>query len=182
MVTDAELIERSLVDGEAFALLFDRHFRAIHRFLRGRVGVELADDLASETFVVAFRRRLAYDLSREDTRPWLYGIAVNLMRDHRRSEERRLRAYVLAAAGERSAGEIEEPLDPTVAGALLRLSKPERDLVLLHAWADLSYEQLAEALALPLGTVRSRLSRAKTKLRASLELPETALVPGGETS
>ena len=93
-MSDADLIQSSLVDARAFASIFDRHFRAIFRFLRGRVGGQLAEDLASETFVVAFARRSSYDRSRDDARPWLYGIAVNLLREHRRAEERRLRAYV----------------------------------------------------------------------------------------
>src|SRR5437667_11288327 len=68
-VTDAEVIERSLAFPESFALLFDRHFRSLHRFLRARVGADLADDLAAETFTVAFRRRAAYDRTRADARP-----------------------------------------------------------------------------------------------------------------
>lgn len=83
-MSDADLIESSLVDVGAFAAIFDRHFRAIFRFLRGRVGEHLAEDLASETFVVAFKCRQSYDLSRQDARPWLFGIAVNLLREHRR--------------------------------------------------------------------------------------------------
>ena len=180
-MTDAELIERSLADGETFALLFDRHFRAIHRFARGRVGPELADDLASETFAIAFRRRATYDMSRDDARPWLYGIAVNLLRDHRRSEERRLRAYARVGLDGESAAPAEGNLDSTLAAALLELGLDDRTLVLLFAWAELSYEQLAEALELPLGTVRSRLSRTRAKLRASLGDPEPVLAPGGET-
>jgi RNA polymerase sigma-70 factor, ECF subfamily len=92
-VSDAELIRSSLVDATAFAVIFDRHFRPIYRFLRARVGLRLAEDLASETFVVAFGRRHSYDSTREDARPWPYGIAVNLLREHRRAEERRPRAY-----------------------------------------------------------------------------------------
>jgi RNA polymerase sigma factor (sigma-70 family) len=175
-VTDAELIKSSLVDGASFAPVFDRHFPAIHRFLRGRVGVELADDLASETFATAFRRRAAYDLSRADAAPWLYGIAVNLLRQHRRAEERRLRAYTRAVLQDVPASGETDPLDETLASALLALGEADRNLILLRAWAGLSYEQLAEALALPLGTVRSRLSRTRSKLRASLN---PALAPGG---
>src|SRR5205085_9577926 len=96
-VSDADVIRRSRTDGASFALLFDRYYRAIHRFLSGRVGTQLADDLASETFAVAFRRRGSYDLSRADARPWLYGIAVNRLREHRRAEQRRLQAYARAA-------------------------------------------------------------------------------------
>ena len=181
-MNDATLIGRSLVDGASFALVFDRHFRAIHRFLRARVGAQLADDLASETFVIAFSRLAAYDRSRDDARPWLYGIAVNLLREHRRSEERRLRAYARVSTGEvEPSTESAGGLEPALAAALLGLSAEERNLILLYAWAELSYEQLAQALALPLGTVRSRLSRARAKLRASLDLPETAAAPGGGT-
>ena len=181
-MTDGQLIERSLADGEAFALLFDRHFRTIHRFARGRVGPELADDVASETFAIAFRRRTAYDLERDNALPWLYGIAVNLIREQRRGEERRLRAYAKATHGDEPRAEIADGLDGTLAAALLALSAQERDLILLHAWAELSYEQLAEALQLPLGTVRSKLSRVRAKLRARLDLPEPVVLTGGKAS
>jgi RNA polymerase sigma factor (sigma-70 family) len=177
-VTDAELIESSLVDGASFALVFDRHYRALHRFLRGRVGSPLADDLASETFTTAFRRRASYDLSRDDARPWLYGIAVKLMRNYRRSEERRLHAYTRAADAVQPFAVYEEPLDETVASAVLGLSVQDRNLILLYAWAGLSYEQLAEALELPLGTVRSRLSRVRSKLQAILD--PVCISEGGE--
>jgi RNA polymerase sigma-70 factor (ECF subfamily) len=181
-VNDAESIERSLSDGVAFAGLFDRHYGAIHRFLVGRVGPDLADDLASETFAVAFRRRAVYDLSREDARPWLYGIATNLLRDHRRGEERRLRAYALAASGLVESETVIPRLDGPLAAALLGLSVEERNVILLHAWAELSYEQLAEALSLPVGTVRSRLFRTREKLRARLAMSEPAGVVGGGPS
>ena len=94
------------------------------RFLHARIGRVLAEDIASETFTVAFRRRASYDLSRPNARPWLYGIAVNLMRDHRRTEERRLSAYARAAAHAEEV-QLDEPeagLDRTVAAALLELS------------------------------------------------------------
>jgi RNA polymerase sigma-70 factor (ECF subfamily) len=165
-VTDAEVIRRSLSDEAAFASLFDRHYPAVHRFLRARVGVGLADDLASEVFVTAFGRRASYDLERDDARPWLYGIAVNVIRGHRRSELRRLRAYARAAAyGRVETVEAADSLDPELASALLRLDDDDRNLVLLFAWAGLSYEELAQALEIPLGTVRSRLSRARAGLR-----------------
>jgi len=178
-VNDAEAIERSLSDGVAFAGVFDRHYSAIHRFLSGRVGPDLADDLSSETFAVAFRRRATYNLLREDARPWLFGIAANLLRDHRRSEERRLRAYSRAGTGLVESEEVGPRLEGPVALALLALSVEERNLILLYAWGELSYEQLAEAFSLPVGTVRSRLFRIRDKLRARLALPEAAVV-GGE--
>jgi RNA polymerase sigma factor (sigma-70 family) len=137
--------------------------------LCGRIGRQLAEDLASETFVVAFRRRRSYDLARNDARPWLFGIAVNLLRDHRRTEERRLRAYARVSADPREASdELADRLDPAVSAALLHLCHEDRSLILLLAWADLTYEQIADALGVPVGTVRSRVSRIRTKLRAHL--------------
>src|SRR5574341_1801060 len=91
---DTELIAASLLEPERFAELFDRHFPAIHRYLRRRVGPELADDLAAETFTQAFARRRHYQSEHPDARPWLYGIAGNLLRQHARAEQRRLHAYV----------------------------------------------------------------------------------------
>jgi RNA polymerase sigma factor (sigma-70 family) len=179
-VTDAELIRASFLNTTAFAVLFDRHYRPIHRFLHGRIGALAADDLASETFMIAFRRRKSYDLSRADGRPWLFGIAVNLLRHHRRSEERRLRAYARAADVSEQSDSLEESLDPTVAAALLDLNQDDRNLILLYAWAELSYEELAEALDLPLGTVRSRLSRTRSKLRGALAPAETIVAAEGE--
>ena len=91
------------------------------------------------------------------------------MREHRRTEERRLRAYArMPADREDAANEAGERLDPDVAAALLELGDEERNLILLLTWADLTYEQLADALGLPLGTVRSKLSRARAKLRVRL--------------
>jgi hypothetical protein len=90
---DSELIAASLVEPARFAELFDRHFPAIHRYLRRRVGAELADDLAAETFTQAFARRRHYRAEQPDAAPWLYGIAGNLVRQHARAEQRRLRAY-----------------------------------------------------------------------------------------
>jgi RNA polymerase sigma-70 factor, ECF subfamily len=179
-VSDAELIRASFLNTTAFAVLFDRHYRAIQRFLHGRIGALAADDLASETFMIAFRRRKSYDLSHADGRPWLFGIAVNLLRQHRRAEERRLRAYARAADGSAQSAWPEERLDQTVAAALLNLNQDDRNLILLYAWAELSYEELAEALDLPLGTVRSRLSRTRSKLRVALVPAETMVAVEGE--
>lgn len=177
-MTDAEVIQDSFFDPTMFAVLFDRHYQAVYRFLRGRIGAVLADDLASETFTIAFRRRKSYDLSRADGRPWLFGIAVNLLREHRRSEERRLRAHARAADGTAESGSSKVELDQTIASALLDLNQDDRNLILLYAWAELSYEELAEALDLPLGTVRSRLSRTRSKLRFALA-PAQAIVAEG---
>jgi RNA polymerase sigma factor (sigma-70 family) len=175
--TDAELIASSLADARAFATLFDRHHDAIAGYLRRRVDRSLGDELAAETFLQAFAARERYDLARSDARPWLYGIATNLLRRHYRSEERRLRAYARTAApdgGDRPFDGVEGRLDatasrPAIAVALASLGPGERDVLLMYAWAELSYEQIADALGIPVGTVRSRLHRARGIVRERLE-------------
>nr|WP_184943607.1 RNA polymerase sigma factor [Planomonospora venezuelensis] len=174
---DAALIEESLADPDRFAGLFDRHADEIHRYAARRLDdVTTADDVTAETFLVAFRKRARYDLTRPDARPWLYGIASNLISGHRRAETRRLKALSRQApeqaAGfeERSAERVTaDGLRPALAAALARLSSAERDLLLLVAWAELTYEEAAQALGVPIGTVRSRLSRTRTKIRRFLE-------------
>jgi DNA-directed RNA polymerase specialized sigma24 family protein len=89
--SDAVVIERSLRRPERFAAVFDRHYAAIHGYVARRLGAGLADDVASETFLVAFDRRHRYDLEQRDATPWLYGIASNLVARHRRAEVRRYR-------------------------------------------------------------------------------------------
>ncbi|MBX6382465.1 MAG: RNA polymerase sigma factor [Microbispora sp.] len=174
------LIAASLTTPESFAGVFDRHADEIHAYAGRRLGPEHADDVTAETFLVAFRKRHRYDTSRPDARPWLYGIAGNLISRHRRAEVRRLRALARAP---HEAGSLHEEergaerasaaaLRPALAAALAGLSAAERDLLLLVAWADLSYEEAAEALKIPIGTVRSRLHRVRGKLRRHLDLPE----------
>jgi RNA polymerase sigma factor (sigma-70 family) len=174
--SDTELIARSIDEPEAFATLFDRHATAVHRYLGRRVG-ELADDLLSETFLIAFRRRAAYRPERVEVRPWLIGIATNLLHGHARAERRRYRALARAAAEPEPAG--ADPGDSTdrlaaqalrgpLAAALAGLKAPDRDALLLLAWGQLSYEEIAAVLDIPVGTVRSRLHRARRQTRAAL--------------
>ncbi|GAA2854113.1 RNA polymerase sigma factor [Streptosporangium fragile] len=174
---DAELIRQSLTDPDRFAGLFDRHADEIHRYAARRLDdVTMADDVTAETFLVAFRKRARYDLGRTDARPWLYGIASNFISGHRRAETRRLKMLARQAPDpatgfeERSAERVSaDRLRPALAAALARLGSAERDLLLLVAWADLTYEEAAQALGIPIGTVRSRLSRTRTKIRRFLE-------------
>jgi RNA polymerase sigma factor (sigma-70 family) len=171
--SDAQIIAASRADPLAFATVFDRHYDAVHRYLARRVGSDLADDLAAETFTEAFDARLRFDLACSNARPWLFGIATNLLRHHRRSEARRLSAYARvkrATDTDDTFGRVEARLDaqragPLIAAAVKRLSVDERDVVLLFAWADLRYEEIAVALRIPIGTVRSRLHRARFRLR-----------------
>ena len=175
---DAALIAASIDTPVAFAALFDRHYDFVHRYLGRRVALDIADDLASETFTTAFRVRARYDLAHDDARPWLLGIATNLVRHHRRAEVRRLRAYERLEV-ERAEG-IDEALvaarvdaaaeRPRIARALARIPDGDRDALLLLAWADLTYAEIAIALDIPIGTVRSRVHRARRRLRELLDL------------
>jgi RNA polymerase sigma-70 factor (ECF subfamily) len=173
---DATVIARSLSDSEAFAAIFERHFDEIHRHLRRRYPEE-ADELAAEVFVVAFDARSRYRPMGDSARPWLYGIASNLLSKRRRQERRALRAH--ARSGGRR-GPAEDDFDDAVdradaerrsrllASAVGRLSADDRDTLLLYALSDLSYEEVAFALEVPIGTVRSRLARARRRASADL--------------
>jgi RNA polymerase sigma-70 factor (ECF subfamily) len=167
-VTDAQAIAASLADPEVFAVLFDRHFDAVHAYAQRRVGPDLADEVAAETFTRAFDQRRRYDQGREEARPWLLGIAANLLRRHWRSERRRLDAYARSASA--GAADLPPPLRADLAATVKRLPRREREPLLLLAWADLSYEEIAVALGVPIGTVRSRISRARARI--ALPAPE----------
>ena len=173
--SDADVIGRSLADPEAFALIYDRHAAALLRYLGRRVGAEVAEGLHGELFRVAFERRKTFDSGRTSALPWLYGIGANLLRKHRRGEARWLRASARMAAGREladgraSAAALDAHLlFPLVAEAIDALPEGEREALLLFAWEELSYQSVAEALELPIGTVRSRLNRARARLRELL--------------
>lgn len=171
--SDAEVIARSIDDPQSFAAIFDRHAGLLFRFLIRRVGRDAADELLGETFRVAFERRDSFDTSYATARPWMYGIASNLVARHRRSEGRRLAAIAqlavapqpVALADAVAADVDARRLFPRVIDAVAALPDGERDALLLYAWEELSYEEVAAALAIPVGTVRSRLNRARTKIR-----------------
>jgi RNA polymerase sigma factor (sigma-70 family) len=171
-LSDGAVIAASLADPARFGEIFDRHYAEINRYLARRVGIAPADEIAADTFVVALRSRDRYDSRAEDARPWLFGIAANLVRRHWRTERRRLRAYARTGCDPVSDGldEVDRRVDalaagPQLAAALAALSGHEREVLLLFAWADLSYEEIARALDIPAGTVRSRLSRARAHVR-----------------
>lgn len=166
--TDADVIVESRGDPAAFAAVFDRHYEAIHGFLRARVGETLADELASETFLRALRGVRRYDAVYPDARPWLYAIATNLIGSHRRAEGRRLRAYARMPLGDVAPEAPGTALAPPLAAALADLPDADRDALLLVAWGELSYEEVARTLGVPVGTVRSRIHRARGRLRAAL--------------
>ena len=172
--SDAAVIASSLDTPGCFGALFDRHAAVIFRYLVRRVGPDDADSLLGEVFRVGFEKRATYDLDRPNARPWLYGIATNLLARHRRSEARRLRATARLRAhqvpfddpSEQVVAEVDaEELWPHMADAVAGLPATERDALLLYVWEDLSYDEIAGALGVPVGTVRSRLNRARSHLR-----------------
>jgi RNA polymerase sigma-70 factor (ECF subfamily) len=174
--SDAEVIRRSLDEAEAFGLVYDRHAATVLRFLGRRVGAQAAEGLLGELFRIAFERRKTFDAARVTALPWLYGIGSNLLLKHRRAEARRLRASArMAAAGHpadrrTSAAAFDaRVLFPRVAEAIGSLPDSERAALLLFVWEELPYQSVAEALELPIGTVRSRLNRARARLRELLE-------------
>jgi RNA polymerase sigma factor (sigma-70 family) len=177
---DVEQVSGARVPAEDFEAFFRAHFGPVHRFIARRVGRALAEDLAAEVFATAYRRRAAYQAERGSPRSWLYGIANNVVREHWRDEQQLLELDALVGHGQfgpprtiqfaDAADErlITAALAPTIAGALAALSREHREVLLLHAWADLSHEEIAAALGIAPGTARSRLSRARAALRAQL--------------
>ena len=168
-LSDAEIVRLSRADPHAFATIFERHFDALHRYLRRRAPTYLADDLVAETFVQAFRNLDRYDLSHVDARPWLYGIASNLLRQQFRREGREMRAFARSRVDPVQVAGPVEPAGAELAAALAELTDGERDVIFLYAWTDLGYDDIAAALEVPIGTVRSRLNRGRSKLRELLE-------------
>jgi RNA polymerase sigma factor (sigma-70 family) len=172
------LIAASRAEPEQFAAIFERHFDAIYRYLAFRLGPTIADDVAGETFALAFDKRASYRLGYDDARPWLFGIATNLVHRRRRAERRQLQAYPRSIQPDQDFDEaaIIKRVDADaskarIAGALAALEQRDRDVLLLFAVADQSYEAIADTLGIPLGTVRSRLNRARRLVRRNLGLP-----------
>ncbi|MEV5754916.1 RNA polymerase sigma factor [Actinoallomurus sp. NPDC052308] len=173
---DAAVIAESWHEPELFAEIFHRHFAEIHRYVTRRLGPDAADDIAAETFLAAFRRRERFDPERGAVQPWLYGIATNLIGLHRRAEKRFYRALARTPADDVTYGHDDRVTARVTAGrvgaelaeALAGLSAGDRDVLLLVALADFTYEQVAQALGLKYGTVASRLNRARRKLREAL--------------
>ncbi|MEV6305784.1 RNA polymerase sigma factor [Actinoplanes sp. NPDC051861] len=159
-----------------FAALFDRHAPHIHRYLARRLGAQVADDLVAETFLTAFRRRGTFRPEQSDARPWLYGIATHLVAQHRRDEVRRLRLHqavppmpdAICHADQVASDVTAAALRGLLTTALAALADGDRDVLLLIVQEELTYEQVAIALDIPVGTVRSRLHRARGALRAAL--------------
>jgi RNA polymerase sigma-70 factor (ECF subfamily) len=172
--SDVELWDLA-VDGdhEAFGGLFERHARGVynHCFRRTASWAD-AEELTSAVFVEAWRRRRDVRLIDESARPWLLGVANNILRNHWRT----LRRYRAALARLPSPGPQPDPADD-VAGRLAderqmsrvlalveRLPRRDQEVLTLCAWSELTYQEAATVLGVPVGTVRSRLARARARL------------------
>jgi len=173
---DATVIELSWHEPEQFALLFNRHAPRIQRYVARRLGPDAADDIVAETFLLAFRQRESYDLACGDASPWLYGIATHLIGRHRRQEIRLYRALARTGADPVTVPFTDQVEDRVAAAAasrqlaagLAKLPAQYRHTLLLVVWGDLSYEETASALGIPVGTVRSRVHRAREMLKQAL--------------
>lgn len=182
---DGEIIRRSLGQPAAFAEIFERHFDGVHAYSRRRVGPVAGEEIAAQTFLVAFERRDRFDARYASARPWLLGIATNLIRHHLRDERVHLAAQARAPI-DSAPQPVDDPervdaerLRPVLAEALLALSVDDRETFLLVALGDLTYDQTAIALRIPIGTVRSRVHRARARLRELLTRLE-AISGGGD--
>ena len=170
--TDAELLAACEAHPRAFATLIERHHGVLHRYAARRLGADEADDVVAETFLTAYRRRRDFDARRADARPWLFGIATNLLRRRARAEARMLRAFArtgidpVAGPDERRHDEAGAAL----AGALAALRREHRDVLFLHAVSELTHEEIAEALDVPVGTVKGWLHRARETAARELAL------------
>ena len=185
MTTDSDIIRSSALEPSRFGELFDRHARVIFRYAASRTNSEVANDVVADTFLVAFERRGRFDHAWSDAAPWLLGIATNIIRRHRSSEAKNFRAMERLSdevAGNAAASDAAERAEASVAikrlaRVIRTMSDADRDTLLLFAWADLSYEEIATAMDVPIGTVRSRLNRARRTLKAAEEA--NTLITGG---
>ena len=187
MDTDAEIFQRSIRDPDAFREIFERHASAVHAYARKRIGLTAGEEILAQTFLTAFEKRTRFDTSYESARPWLLGIATNIIRHHLHEEREHL-----TALGMMLREQPEEPVDdvarldaqrmkPRLLAALLALSDDDRETFLLLALGQLTYEEVASALRIPIGTVRSRIHRARIHLRERVP-GRTAIEDGEEGS
>lgn len=172
--SDGALIRASREDPSLFQEVFQRHYRSVHGFVARRYGPEVADEVAAETFLQAFAGRSSFDPSCEDARPWLLGIARNQARSLTRRQAKEHRALSrlgsMTPGGPNQGGEAVSSWPSELSAVLSRLPEGELDVLLLIAWEDLTYQKASETLGVPVGTVRSRLHRARSAIRDALQL------------
>ena len=170
--TDAELLRRSALEPAVFGEIYRRHGVAVRRYVVSRVGIASGDDLAAEVFARAFRVRENCRADGGSALPWLLGMANHVVGDHRRLERRRLAALErLLSDGRESTEDPDRALTAETVHALRNLAAQDRDTLLLLVWGELSRSEVAAALGVPVGTVNSRVARARKRLAADLSQP-----------
>ena len=171
---DSEVIRTSWDDPRQFGEIFTRHYATVYGFVVKAVGPSDGPDLAAEVFVRALKVRDRFDLAYPSARPWLIGIAANLIAGHFRSRARESRAFRKVHGADLAASVFEgdavgrltaASVGPHLARAMALLRREEAEVVCLFALGELSYKEISEVLKISEGTVRSRLSRARVKLR-----------------
>lgn len=185
-LTDADIVRASIGDPGRFGELFDRYADDIVRYASARLGSDLAEDVTAETFLAAFHARGRYEQSRENARPWLYGIAIRQIGKHARAERRYREALRRAPAetvtedfGDRLADRVTaELLRPRLSEVLSGLPRQDRELLLLVAWGGLTYEESAQALGVSVSAVKSRLHRIRERTRRALAGIHHPALPG----
>lgn len=174
--TDGELIRRSLEHPDVFTEIFTAHYSAIFGVVSAALGRSQAEDIAGEVFLRAFRDRHRFDPTYESARPWLYGIASNLVQDHLRRTARQYRAYERTVTQNSAESGFEDDVAskvdaaesaPVLLRALTALRPEDAAVVFLYVAGDRTYQEIGDILEIPIGTVRSRLSRARQNLRNS---------------
>ncbi|WP_406840856.1 RNA polymerase sigma factor [Streptomyces sp. AHU1] len=174
MDPDEDLLIRAASEPAAFEPLVDRHSVALHGYLVRRAPTA-ADDLLSEVWLQAYATRHTYDAARGPARGWLFGVARNVLARHWQTVSRATDAS--QAASEIPEGDpwraVDQRLDASAMGpelreGLARLPESERELLLLVAWEQLTPTEAAAVVGIPAGTARSRLHRARTRLRVAL--------------
>lgn len=177
-MTTATTPQLAALDERSFRTAFEQHGATVLRYVRARLGEQLAEDVTSETFVAAWRARASFDPQRGlSIEAWLLGVATHVIARHRRSEARWLRMTTDARHVTPDRSSIDAQLDAVdrrvsttdqrrrLTRAIRRLPHAQRDPLLLHVLGELSYEEIAAALDLPLGTVKSRINRARQRLQ-----------------
>jgi len=175
-LSDADVWDRVVAhDGQAFAELFDRHSRAVYNHcFRRTADWSMAEDLTSVVFLETWRLRKRVRLNDDSVLPWLLAVANNCVRNATRSRNRYRRLLAKLPGPEESIAPDAEATarvdDETAMGRLLevvqQLSGEDQEVIALCDWSGLSYEEAATALGLPVGTIKSRLTRARRRLRA----------------
>ena len=179
---DALIIEASLGEPHRFEEIFDRHYESVRRYAQRTLGPDAGEEVAAQAFLEGFTHRDRFDAAYSSARPWLLGIATNLIRHHARSQ----RVHWTALARMTVERDEEEPAGterrdaerraPAIAAALATLREDDREAFLLYALGELAYSEVAESMGIPEGTVRSKIHRVRRTLRELLVSEEAMTI------